>query len=358
VNPPLAENILAQADALRAVRAHQFSTGREALVRAAELLRSSKRIILSGMGGSLFACIPLSYFFASRGLAAPVIESSELLHFGAPTLDAQSAVILVSRSGESVEATKLLAVLKQAHSKVIGVVNVPGSTLAREATQAVVVGSPPDELVAIQTYIGTIVTLLLLGSAYFLDLYGAMKAELDATIEGLSGWIPECFHWSGGWPSFFASASPLYILGRGASLASVGAGALLFQEVAKMPAIGMSAAQFRHGPVEVMNEQFRAVIFGSQAVSRGIDHALAEDLMKANSQVRWIGSAVADSRVAPLYPWPEGLPERFAPVAEIIPMQIAAYRTAEWRGVPLGRFRFAPMITISETGFNVPGAAN
>jgi glutamine---fructose-6-phosphate transaminase (isomerizing) len=358
VNPPLAENILGQADALRAVRSHHFSGGREALVRAADLLRSSKRIILSGMGGSLFACIPLSYFFAERGILAPIMETSELLHFCLPSLDATTAVILVSRSGESVEATKLLPLLKQARSSVIGVVNVPGSTLATQSTQTVLLGSPPDELVAIQTYTATIVTLLLLGSAYFLDLYGAMKAELDATIEALSGWIPECFHWSGAWPSFFASASPLYVLGRGASLGSVGLGALLFHEVAKMPAAGMSAAQFRHGPVEVINEQFHAIVFGSQAASREIDHALAEDLVKAKSNVRWIGPPVDHSVVPPLYPWPADLPERFAPVAEIIPLQIAAYRTAQWRGVPLGRFRFAPAVTLSETGLSVPASAS
>ncbi len=358
MNPPLAENILNQTDALRAVRAHHFSGGRDALVRSADLLKQSKRIILSGMGGSLFACIPLSYFFAERGIAAQVIETSELLHFGCSCLDARTAVVLVSRSGESVEATKLLPLLRQAHSSVIGVVNVPNSTLARQATQTVFLGSPPDELVAIQTYIATIVTLLLLGSAYFLDLYGAIKAELDATIEALSGWIPQCFHWSGGWPSFFSSTSPLYVLGRGASLGSVGASALLFHEVAKMPAIGMSAAQFRHGPVEVVNEQFRAVVFGSQLASREIDYALAQDLANANSHVRWIGPPVEDSMVAPLYPWPENLPERFGPVAEIIPMQIAAYRTAEWRGIPLGKFRYAPMITVSETGFDLPGSAN
>lgn len=357
MNPPLAENILSQADALRAIRAHHFSSGREALVRAAELLRTSKRIILSGMGGSLFASIPLHYFFAARGVAASVIETSELLHFHGQAMDAGTAVILVSRSGESVEATKLLGMLQQSQAKVIGVVNVPGSTLARNASQAVVMGSPADELVAIQTYTATIVTLLLLGSAYFLDLYGAIKAELDATIDALSAWIPECFHWSGGWPSFFASATPLYVLGRGASLSSVGAGSLLFHEVAKMPAVGMSTAQFRHGPVEVVNEQFRAVVFGSQSASRDIDHALAEDLSNANANVRWVGPPVAGSRVAPLCAWPEGLPERFAPVAEIIPMQIAAYQTAQWRGVPLGRFRLAPMITVSETGLGAEGAA-
>ena len=347
--PALAENILAQPDALRAVRAHHFSDDRESLVRAAELLRSSKRIVLSGMGASLFACIPLQYFFASRGVAASVIETAELLYFESAALDARTAVVLVSRSGESVEITKLLPLLKQAHCHVIGVSNVPGSTLAREATQSVLIGSPADELVAIQTYTATIVTLLLLGAAYFLDLYGAIKSEFDAAIEALSPWLPECFHWSGSWPSFFASREPLYLLGRGPSLASVAAGALLFHEVAKMPAVAMSAAQFRHGPVEVLADQFHSVIFGTQDATRELDFALAQDLLKTG-QVRWIGPAVPYS--APiLYPWPSSFPERFAPIAEIVLLQIAAYRTAEWRGIPLGKFRFAPAITTSETGF-------
>ena len=350
MNPPLAQNILAQPDALRTVRAHHFSEDREALVRAADLLRASKRILLSGMGASLFACVPLQYFFASRGVAATVVETSELLHFGAATLDAPTVVVLVSRSGESVEITKLLPILKQTRCSIVGVVNVPGSTLAREATQAVSIGSPTDELVAVQTYTATIVTLLLLGSAYFLDLYGAIKAELDFTIDALAAWTPECFRWSGGWPSFFSSSAPLYLLGRGASLASVQAGVLLFHEVAKMPAVGMSAAQFRHGPVEVVGDQFHAVVFGTQAATRDLDFALAEDLLKSGS-TRWLGPAAADSPVPSLYPWPENLPERFAPVAEIVPLQIAAYRTAEWRNIPLGKFRFAPAITRSETGF-------
>jgi glutamine---fructose-6-phosphate transaminase (isomerizing) len=358
VKPPLAENILAQADALRAVRAHHFSHGRQGVVRAEALRRSSKRIVLSVMGGSLFACYPLSFFFAGRGVFAPVIETSELLHFCTPTLEAGTAVVLVSRSGESVEATKLLAMLTAARLPVVAVVNVPGSTLAKGAAETVLIGSPPDELVAIQTYTATVLTLLLLGSAYFVELYGAVKPELDAAIDALSGWIPECFHWSGGWPSFFASGSPLYMLGRGASLGSAGAGALLFQEVAKIPAMGMSAAQFRHGPVEVVDEQFRAVVFGSQAATRAIDHALAEDLVNASGNVRWIGPEVADSAVPALYAWPANLPERFAALAEIVPLQIAAYRSAEWRGIPMGRFRFAPLVTLSETGFETAGSAS
>ncbi|MBV9156250.1 MAG: SIS domain-containing protein [Acidobacteriaceae bacterium] len=345
MNSRLLENILAQPDSLRAVASYQFGEGREALIRSSEFLRSRKRIVLTGMGGSFSACIPLAYFFAAHGVSVSLIETSELLYFEMPILDPETAVILVSRSGESVEATKLL---KAQHGSVVGITNVPHSTLAANASQTILLGCPPDELVAIQTYTASVVVLLLLGAAYVGELDLA-RSELDSTLGALTPWVRECLDQSQRWISFFASASPLYVLGRGPSLASVTLGALLFHEVAKMPAVGMSAAQFRHGPVEVAGERFRALIIGSQEATVEWDAALAKDLTNVNSQVRWIGPAI-NPAIASLCSWPDNLPARFAPIAEIIPIQLAAYQAAKARGIPLGKFRFAPAITTSETG--------
>jgi len=350
VNPPLLRNILDQTDALQAVASHQFGEGRGALTGVSRLLRLSRRIVLTGMGGSFAACIPLSYFFAGRGIPVSVVETSELLYFHTSTLNAETAVVLVSRSGESVEATRLLPILRQSGCRVAGVTNVPASTLASQVEETILLGSPPDELVAIQTYTATVVALLLLGAAYF-DELDSVQPELDATIGILSRWIPECFRRSAGWNEFFVQSSPLYLLARGASLASATLGALLSHEVAKTPAVSMSAAQFRHGPVEVAGEQFRAIVFGSEARTAELDAALANDLLKTKSNVRWIGPRRANSSVEPLCPWPEGVPDRFAPVLEIVPLQFAAFQLAQSRGIPLGRFRFAPAITLSETGF-------
>lgn len=331
--PPLLDNILAQPAALRAVASHQFGEGHSALIRSAALLRSAKRIILTGMGGSFAACIPLSYFFAARGVQAQVVDTSELLYFQIPVLDADTAVVLVSRSGESVEAVKLLALLKERGCPVIGVVNVAPSTIAANAVETIFLGCPPDELVAIQTYTATIAALLLLGAAYFTDLDRA-RSDLDTTIGVLSRSLPDL---NQDWTDFLVAASCVYLLGRGPSLASVNAGALLFHEVAKMPAIGMSAAQFRHGPVEVVDEQFRAIIFGSQPQTADLDAALARDLTTIKGSVRRIGSPAS---------------QPFAPIMEIIPVQFAAYQLAQCRSVALGRFRFAPAITLSEQGFS------
>ncbi len=350
---PLVENILGQPEAIRSVAAHQFGAGRDVLLACADRLRLSKRIILSGMGASLNACIPLSYCLASKGVVAPVIETSELLYSRLPAVDEETAVILVSRSGESVEVTKLLPLLAERAAAVIGVTNVAGSTLALKSGQCILINSPPDQFAAIQTYTASMIVLLLLGAAFADELDANLRAVLDGAADVLSGWIPECLAASRDWLPFFDAASPLYLLGRGASLGSVRAAALLMHEVAKAPAVGMTTADFRHGPVEVLDERFHAVIFGSERSTADLDAALTEDLTAMKGNVRWIGPDVADRKVVPLCPWPSNVPDRFAPVFEIVPMQIGAYRLAEGRGIVPGEFRYAPLVTRSETGFAI-----
>ena len=69
------------------------------------------------------------------------------------------------------------------------------------------------------------------------------------------------------WRPFLESEAPLYLLGRGASLGAVSEGVLLMHETAKASAVGMQAGQFRHGPVEVVDSHFRAIIFGTQTAT-------------------------------------------------------------------------------------------
>lgn len=348
---PLVENILAQPEAIRTVAAHQFGPGQPALLRSGALLKSSARIILSGMGGSLFACIPLSYYLAERGVFASVIETSELLHSYSAALHETTVVVLVSRSGETVEVTKLSPILREKNVKIIGVTNVDGSTLAAAATECVLLNSPPDQFVAIQTYTATIVALLLLGAACCRGIDANVHRELDTLAHLLSSWIPECFESSEHWSHFLEAPLPLYLLGRGASLAAVHAGLLLFHEVAKALAIGMSAPNFRHGPVEVVDQRFRAIVIGSDPRTLELEAALAQDLEHMNATARWLGPHVPGYNLAPLCPWPDQVPQLFVPVLQAIPMQIAAYRLARSRGVTPGEFRHAPQVTLSETGF-------
>jgi len=336
VNTPLLANILNQPTALREVAAYQFGEGHTALIQAAAFLKSRKKLVLSGMGASLFAAMPVQRSLAACGFDVVCKETAELLYFEASTITEDTAVVLISRSGESIEVTKLL---KQFHSvgvPVLGIVNVPGTSLALAANHCIELHSPSDQIVAIQTFIATSAVLALLHAAIVGELDLA-KEELSQTADLLSTLIPDWVENRNSWHPFLKADSPLYILGRGTSMGAVLEGQLLMHETAKFPAVGMSVPQFRHGPVEVVDSAFRAIVIATQPETQDLDAALVNDIIAMGGQAHQLG--------------PYNAPKRFLPIIETIPLQILAYTKAELRGVTPGDFRWATAITTSEAGF-------
>ena len=350
---PLLSNILNQPEALRTVAARQLGDGGHALIRAAALLQSKKRIVLSGMGASFHACVPMQYALSALGLQVAAIETAELLYFLPSAVDHDTVVILVSRSGESIEVTKLLPAMRERGATVIGIVNVPESALAKEVDQAITLSCPTDQMVAIQSYTATLLTFSLLAAVIAGEVDEA-KAQIAETIESLAGLVPAWVAASEHWGEFLTTETPLYLLGRGPALGSVHEGVLLMHETAKAPAVGLSVAQFRHGPVEVVDANFRAIVIGTAAASRRLDYELAKDVELMGGQVRWLGPDGGQADPSALCSWPSSMPPRFISIAEIIPLQLAAYRKAELRGVRPGDFRWAPLVTKTEAGFSIP----
>jgi glucosamine--fructose-6-phosphate aminotransferase (isomerizing) len=101
------EDVRKQPESLARVIAHQSGRGADALASAAERLRSASSIVVTGMGSSLYAAIPLRLHLAQQGLRVALIDASELLHYESALL-AGSVALMVSRSGESIEIEKLL----------------------------------------------------------------------------------------------------------------------------------------------------------------------------------------------------------------------------------------------------------
>jgi glutamine---fructose-6-phosphate transaminase (isomerizing) len=347
---PMLDNILAQPKSHRGVLTlHQ---GKATLRAGAEKIRKAQgRIIFSGMGGSLFATLPAVSGLAQQGYPVQAMESAELLHYGSATLRAGDVGVVVSRSGGSIEPVLLAEKMRQSGMTVVGVTNVPGSDLEQTADITVPIGSQADKLIAVQTYTGTVLALLLLAEAVLAGESAKLGEECGAALPALSAHIDECLQASEGWQDWLMGG-PLYLLGRGPALASVYEGALLLHETAKTAAMGMSSGQFRHGPAEILSADFRAVIFGSPPLTRSLDRSLADDLFSTGAKARWIGPAAeaGDSHAPSLVPWPEIAPV-LAPLFEIVPLQVAAYRLALWRGITPGDFRFVTEVTASESGF-------
>ncbi len=349
---PLLENILAQPDALGKVRKHHLGEGLPDLLKAAELLRAAPSIIVAGMGASYYACLPFVLSLVQDGQRTALLEASELLHYQMESVLPGSLVMLVSRSGESIEIARLLPLLKDRGARLLGVTNVPGSRLAQDAEAVLLLGSPADQLVAVQTYTGTLAALYLLGEAAANRLAAPSLKALDEAIEASAHILPVLEAESQGWQSFFDGRPDLYLLGRGASLASTLEGALLFSEVSKFPAVAMSAGQFRHGPAEVIGAGFRGILFTPDDHTRDLGLSLAREIAVRGGQARLVGPSAESPDQDGLEYW--NIPpakKGLAPLLEILPLQLAACRLAEWRGIPPGQFRHLGQVARSEASF-------
>jgi glucosamine--fructose-6-phosphate aminotransferase (isomerizing) len=344
----LAHNILDQAESLAGILQHQCGEGAPALAQASDLLRSGRRVLITGIGASLFASIPLEYFLCSLGIDAVAIEAAELLHYRHVAFRDAVAVV-VSRSGESIEIAKLLEMLK-GRQPIIGVSNEPQSLLARNADVSICIGSLADEMVAIQTYTGTLLTHYLLAGTVTDTLEAAQK-KITTLLPAFSELVDSSMSDLSKWDVFLRPDSPVYLLARGPSCASAYEGALLLNEVAKSAAVGMATASFRHGPVEVVDHNFRGLVFAPQDNTRELNLALAHDLAQFGGRVRVVGPAL--DALAPDLQGCEvpAVPKELAPLFEIVPVQAAALRMAELRGVRPGSFRYAPQVAVDEASF-------
>jgi glucosamine--fructose-6-phosphate aminotransferase (isomerizing) len=349
---PMLENIFGQPESLRKLLDFHRGEGKAALGVCAGMIRKAAgRVVFTGMGASLFAAMPAVARLVEYGFAAQVVESAELLHYGTVGLRRGDVAVLISRSGGSVEVLRLAERMTQIGVTLIGVTNVAASELERIVDATLSIGSQADQLVAVQTYTGTVLALLLLAKQVVAGDAASFAEDCSIALPILCTFIEDCFHASESWRDWLVGPSPLYLLGRGPALASVYEGALLLHETAKAAAVSMSSGQFRHGPVEAVSGEFRAVVFGTPEKTRGLDRSLADDLVRMGAKVRWIGPGSDGEGHAPsLVPWPEVSPS-LAAIFEIVPLQFAAYRLALWRGIVPGDFRFASEVTAAESGF-------
>jgi len=344
------DNIRRQPENLSKVADYQLGAGRAALTAAADTLRQAEHIVFTGMGSSLFAGFAAAKVLCSHRIPALTLNAAELLHGDYPAYR-KATMVLVSRSGESVEVVRLLPLLKGQGTTVIGLTNVPDSTVARECDHVLLMHSRADHRVSIQTYTATVLALLLLAASVIGEPGAEYRRALDTSIATIESVIQLWIADSESWAAFLESASIVYLLGRGASQAAMMQGALMFNEVAKTPSVAMEIGLFRHGPVEVVNDRFHAIVFTPADTVQDLNLAAARDLVNLGGHVRHIGPDFGDLDSSFCWQTPQNMSPEFAPLAEIVPVQLAAFQLARRRGITPGQLLITPLVTRDEAGF-------
>jgi glutamine---fructose-6-phosphate transaminase (isomerizing) len=303
-----------------------------ASLAAAEPFTAADLLLFAGMGASLFAVLPAADVLRRAGVPAFALAADEL---AGPVRAAR--LVALSNTGRSPET---LDALTGHDGETLAITNDAESALATAADAHVMIGSGPDPVISVQTYTASLVAAALVAaelgglgepdeSDRLPDLAAAVldgsaatcarAAERFAALQAADGATPSCVDFVGGGPS----------------LATAGAGALLFREACRRPAAWFSLRSYLHGPLEAAAEGTAHVVAGS---GRAVE--LARDLVASGAQVLLVtttdvpdGAGLEVVRIPAVHP-------ALLPVLEILPVQLLVAELAERWAVSVQRFRY------------------
>src|ERR1700731_1409511 len=144
-------DILRQPNELRSTLDHLSGAGRGAAEAAVAAVRSARPLYLTGIGSSWHAGLNVSALFQLGARPVCLVDAAELVQFAA--IPAESVLIVISRSGRSVEIVQLLAKARESGATVVGITNAADGTLAREAAISIVIPVALDHAISVNTYI-------------------------------------------------------------------------------------------------------------------------------------------------------------------------------------------------------------
>jgi glutamine---fructose-6-phosphate transaminase (isomerizing) len=346
----LLNDILKQPQELVRAARSLLERERALLDRAASVLNQVKHVYITGIGASWHAAMAAGSFFQAEGRPVTLIEASELLRFS--RLAPDSAVVIVSRSGRSVEIVNLLGEARSAGAKVVAITNAPDSPLALECDASVCVGLPFDHAVSVTMYTGLAMAAGLVAGV----TVGSMDSSFGPSLtESLTSVEKNLDHWREKIEAcdWISSSPSVYFLARGASLASCHEARLLWEEAAKAPATAMGTGGFRHGPQEMVFPGMRFCLWLDQHLLRAEDLEVAGDLRKLGAAVMLIGEGLSDEAGDLVFSLPRS-PRGWQFLTDVIPAQLAAERLSRLRGVDCDSLRFCPYIVENEGGIISP----
>ena len=261
--PPITrmmEEVLDQPRALADVRKYYTSPGAIPFKQLKGLVAHwPPTVVFTGMGSSLYAAFPAQAYLTAHGIRALAWETAELLHHHLRILKADTLLVAVSQSGETVEITRLLEKLPKG-AGVAGVTNVEGSTLGGRADLLLPMLARQQKSVSTRTYTTSVAALMYLAFAIAREEPRPLTETLVRAIEAQQHLLERREDFTGPTAELFGRPPYVLLMSRGADLATVYQGALMFKEVVRTAAEPMSAAQFRHGPIEIIQPSHRYVV--------------------------------------------------------------------------------------------------
>ena len=320
-----------------------------------EKLLSARRIILLGCGTSWHAGLVGEYMLEQIAKIPTEVEYASEFRYRNPVITNDDVVFAISQSGETADTRAALKEAKAKGATVLGIVNVVGSTIARETEAGVYIHAGPEIGVAStkaftsQLTVLALITVLLARAKGMSAKDGAVLTRELAMLPAKVAKVLENIDVVKQIAREFKDVKNFLYLGRGSNFPVALEGALKLKEISYIHAEGYPAAEMKHGPIALIDENMPVVCVVPK-------DAIYDKVMSSVQEVRARkGRIIAvanedDHEIDSFAEFVLRVPRTygfFGPIVNVIPLQLLAYYIAVARGTNVDQPRnLAKSVTV------------
>ncbi len=352
------KEIMEQPAAVKAALAPRIRGGRvqmDDFDLEAKELRDVRKIIITACGSAYYAGCSARYAIEKLCRIPVQVELASELRYSDPMVDEHTLVLVVSQSGETADTIAALKECRNRGAKVIGIVNVVGSTIAKLSDHVLYTFAGPEIAVATTKGYTTQLVVLYLFALYAASKLGRIGMErYDALVKELQQLpqkIQQAIDMNWQLPRLagrYASPS-LFFIGRNTDYAVALEGALKMKEISYLHAESYAAGELKHGTIALIgeNQPVIAVCCNEALMDKTLSNIVEVKARGAKVlalAVKGNKTIVSQADDVIFIPRVETL---FSPAVAVVPLQLLAYYTAREKGCDIDKPRnLAKSVTV------------
>ena len=301
---------------------------------------NADRIIIVACGTSWHAGLVAEYIFEDLARVPVEVEYASEFRYRNPIINEKDVVIAISQSGETADTLAAIKLAKSKGAFVFGVCNVVGSSIARETNAGAYTHAGPEIGVASTKAFTTQITVLTLIALRLARAKGTISSsdfrmhlqELELIPKKVEKALLSDEHVKK-IAAIYKDATNFLYLGRGYNFPVALEGALKLKEISYIHAEGYPAAEMKHGPIALIDENMPIVVI---ATSKGHYEKVVSNIQEIKSRKGQIIAIVTegDEQVKEIADHVIEIPETdegFTPLLTTIPLQLLSYHIAVMR---------------------------
>ncbi|HVX02708.1 MAG TPA: glutamine--fructose-6-phosphate transaminase (isomerizing) [Nitrososphaera sp.] len=292
-----------------------------------KILSGAQSVYITGSGTSYHSALIMKHMLAHYArIRAETVMSSEAQD-GLVGLDERSALVAFSQSGETADVLESIKIARKQGAKVLGIVNVTTSSLARASDAFLSVNCGPEiGVAATKSFTGQLALVYNIVAELAPDALAAgEKAEFVRAVDKvIASSQPTIEKMAAG---KIGQVNDIYLLGRSTHYPIALEGALKLKELAYVHAEGVAAGELKHGPLALMEKNTLVILLNPRDATYNDSLSNAHEIKARGASLIGISDAESD-----VYDhWieiPHMSEEAFYPIVEVIPLQLLAYYLA------------------------------